>query len=68
MALNITTGYRQLVAEAEKEIETVSVNDALALHGSADVVFVDRDRSWSSVVRAASCARRSRRRFPSKWV
>jgi rhodanese-related sulfurtransferase len=41
MALNITKGYRQLVAEAEKEIETVSVNDALTLHGSADVVFVD---------------------------
>lgn len=41
MALNITKGYRQLVAEAEKEIETLGVEDALKLHGSADVVFVD---------------------------
>jgi len=41
MALNIIKGYRQLVAEAEKEIETVGVDDALKLHGSTDVVFVD---------------------------
>jgi rhodanese-related sulfurtransferase len=41
MPLNITKGYRQLVAEAEKEIETVSVQDALQLHGDDDVVFVD---------------------------
>jgi len=41
MALNITRGYRQLVAEAEKEIETLGIDAALALHGSEDVVFVD---------------------------
>lgn len=41
MALNITRGYRQLVAEAEKEIETLDIDAALALHGSGDVVFVD---------------------------
>ena len=41
MALNIIKGYQQLVAEAEKEIETLNVDDALKLHGSADVVFVD---------------------------
>jgi rhodanese-related sulfurtransferase len=41
MPLEITTGYRQLVAEAEKEIETIDVPEALRLHGSADVVFVD---------------------------
>ena len=41
MALIIKTGYRQLVADAEKEIETISVDDALKLHGSANVVFVD---------------------------
>ena len=41
MALNITKGYQQLVAEAEKEIETISVDAALNLHGSTDVVFVD---------------------------
>ena len=41
MALNIIKGYQQLVAEAEKEIESISVDDALKLHGSAEVVFVD---------------------------
>ncbi len=41
MALNITKGYRQLVAEAEKQIETLSIDDALALYGNEDVVFVD---------------------------
>jgi rhodanese-related sulfurtransferase len=41
MPLEITRGYRQLVAEAEKEIETISVTDALELHGSGQVVFVD---------------------------
>jgi hypothetical protein len=30
MPLNITKGYQQLVAEAEKEVETVTVEDALA--------------------------------------
>jgi len=41
MALNISKGYRQLVAAAEKEIETLDIEAALALHGSEDVVFVD---------------------------
>ena len=41
MALNITRGYRQLVAEAEKEVETISVEDALELHGNEELVFVD---------------------------
>ena len=41
MALNITRGYQQLVAEAEKEIETISVEDALELHGNEELVFVD---------------------------
>jgi len=41
MPLEITKGYRQLVAQAEKEIETISVPDALELLGSDEVVFVD---------------------------
>lgn len=41
MPLNITTGYRQLVHQAEKDIETVSIDEALRLHGDDDVVFVD---------------------------
>jgi rhodanese-related sulfurtransferase len=41
MPLNIVKGYRELVAEAEREIETVGIEEALALHGSEDVIFVD---------------------------
>jgi rhodanese-related sulfurtransferase len=41
MALEITKGYRRLVAEAEKEIETISAEQAVALHGNEDVIFVD---------------------------
>lgn len=41
MPLNIVRGYRELVAEAEKEIETVGIEEAIDLHGSEDVVFVD---------------------------
>ncbi len=37
----ITVGYKQLVEEANAEIETMSVDDALALHGDDGVVFVD---------------------------
>jgi rhodanese-related sulfurtransferase len=41
MPLKIVKSYRALVAEAEKEIEIISVHDALKLHDSQDVVFVD---------------------------
>ena len=41
MTLNITKGYRQLVDEAEKEIETIDVAGALRLLGGDDIVFVD---------------------------
>ncbi len=41
MTQKITTGFRALVDAAEREIETLSVADALKLHGRADVVFVD---------------------------
>lgn len=34
-------GYKQLLAEAEAEIDTLGVDDAIALHGKDDVVFVD---------------------------
>lgn len=38
-------GYRQLIDEAEARIETLSVAEAAAVHGSDDVTFVDlRDR------------------------
>ena len=37
----ITKGIKQLVAEAEAEIETIEVEDAKALVGDEDVVIVD---------------------------
>lgn len=41
MAQKITVGYKQLIAEAEAEIETLQVDDAIAHFGRDDVVFVD---------------------------
>jgi rhodanese-related sulfurtransferase len=34
-------GYKQLIADAEKEIETLDLDAARKLHGAPDVVFVD---------------------------
>jgi rhodanese-related sulfurtransferase len=41
MPQNITTSVRALVEAAEREIESLSANDAIALHGRDDVVLVD---------------------------
>ena len=41
MPQTITTGYRKMLEQAEREIETLSVEDAAKLHGRQDVVFVD---------------------------
>src|SRR5436189_21934 len=41
MPQTITTGYKALLAAAEREIETLSVEEAAALYGRHDVVFVD---------------------------
>jgi rhodanese-related sulfurtransferase len=41
MPQTITTGFRALVDAAEREIENLSVEDALKLHGRDDVAFVD---------------------------
>jgi rhodanese-related sulfurtransferase len=41
MPQKITTGMRALVEAAEREIDTLPVEDAIALHGRDDVVFVD---------------------------
>jgi rhodanese-related sulfurtransferase len=38
---NITLGFKALVEAAEREIETMTVEEALNLHGRRDVVFVD---------------------------
>jgi rhodanese-related sulfurtransferase len=41
MPQKITKGFRAMVDEAEREVETLSVADAQKLHGRDDVVFVD---------------------------
>ena len=41
MPQTIVKGYKQLIAEAEAEIETLSVEDAIALHGDDGVRFID---------------------------
>ena len=41
MPQSVKVGYRALVDAAEREIETLTVDDAKALHGRDDVVFVD---------------------------
>ncbi len=41
MAQNITVHVQALVEAAEREIETLNAEDAVALHGHDDVVFVD---------------------------
>ena len=41
MAQKITVSSHQLVADAEKDIETLAVEDAIKLHGRDDVVLVD---------------------------
>jgi rhodanese-related sulfurtransferase len=41
MPQNITVGHRALVEAAEREIETLPVDEAIKLHGQDDVVFVD---------------------------
>ena len=41
MAQDITTGIKALCEQAEKEIETVSVDDVKNIYGNDDVVLVD---------------------------
>jgi rhodanese-related sulfurtransferase len=41
MPQTITTGYKALLAEAERQIETIAPGDAVKLTGSTDVVLVD---------------------------
>ena len=41
MPQTITTGYKALLEAAEREIETISIEDALKLHGRDDTVLVD---------------------------
>ncbi len=37
----IKTGFRALLDDAEREIETLSIEEAIALHGRSDINFID---------------------------
>ena len=39
--MKMKKGFKQLLAEANAEIETLPTAEAIKLHGSSDVVFVD---------------------------
>ncbi|WP_230533802.1 rhodanese-like domain-containing protein [Microvirga roseola] len=41
MPQNITHGYKALLDEANAKIRTLPVEDAIALHGREDIVFID---------------------------
>jgi hypothetical protein len=70
MPQKITTRYQALVDTAEREIETLSVEEALALFGRDDVTFIDspyhnrflRKTSALSSLASAACVRRWRRK------
>ena len=62
MPLNIKKGIKELCAEANAEIETLTVEEARALHGQPDVTFIDlRDprELWrdGGIPGAVSCTR-----------
>ena len=41
MPQTITKGYKALLEEANREVKTLTIDEAKALHGRDDVVFVD---------------------------
>lgn len=41
MTINARLGFKQMVEEAEKEIDFLAVEDAIELVGADDVVFID---------------------------
>ncbi len=41
MPQTISTGFRALIDAAEREIDTLAVEDAIALHGRGDAIFID---------------------------
>ena len=41
MPQNIVKGYKALLDEANAQVRTLSIEEARALHGTGDVVFVD---------------------------
>jgi len=62
MPQTITNGYKTMLADAEREVEVLTVDQAKALYGRDDVVFVDirdpREREREGKVPGAfSCTR-----------
>ena len=41
MVSTITKGYKQLLEEANNEVETISVDKAMEFHGDENYTFVD---------------------------
>ncbi len=59
MPQNITTSAKSLVEAAEREIETLSIEDAIKLHGRDDTVLVDIRDIRASCSATARCRARS---------
>ena len=62
MPQTITKGFREMLEEAEREVESLSVEDARKLYGRDDVTFVDirdpREREREGKIPGAfSCTR-----------
>src|SRR3982751_2766004 len=62
MPQTITKGFRDMLGEAEREVESLSVEDARKLYGRDDVTFVDirdpREREREGKIPGAfSCTR-----------
>lgn len=62
-------GYKQLLAEAEAEVRSVSTDEGAALRGDADVVFVDirdpRELAREGMIPGAHAAPRGMLEF---WI
>ena len=69
MALNITRTVKQMVADANKHVEEISITDARDLVGRDDVLFIDiRDIREVAKTGRVSGARHVPRGMRAKWI
>ena len=69
MALHIKRTVEQMVADANKEVEEISINDAKALVGREDVLFIDiRDIRELAKTGRVSGARHVPRGMLEMWI
>ena len=69
MALHIKRTVEQMVADANKEVEEISINDAKALVGREDVLFIDiRDIRELAKPGRVSGARHVPRGMLEMWI